>query len=185
MQVRRRTGILSGGEPVRHVWRPTRFVRVLIAARWPLRLMRARRSCGRRSWRGTVWRVGILRLRWCSIGSSSAGASRDYQQDGPWKQLERIRWLDAVASTLLVAETQICTSVASSRADILDPACFVTSAPHFGSSNTHHAMLLATLLWSNSDLLRTDAMAVRSRRRCLCGRDQRVGRSLACRVIAA
>jgi hypothetical protein len=95
------------------------------------------------------WYIALeVVLHWVRdrMSSSWAGASRDYQQDDPWTQLERIRWQDAAASTLPVAETQICTSAASSRADSLGAVCFVSFVPHLGRMNTLHARPLATLL---------------------------------------
>lgn len=127
-------------------------------------------------------------LRWLQtrvMGTSWAGAFRDSQPVYTWKQPERIRWQDAAVSSLPAAETQICTSVAKARADSLGAVCFVTSAPHLGSSNTHHAMPRARLLWSNSGLPRKDATVVHSRSHCLCEKDRCAGRSLAHKVIPA
>jgi hypothetical protein len=150
------------------------------------RRLRWQESAGHRM---ASWNIALeAELHWLQgrmMDTSRAGAFQDFQPAYPWKQLERFRWQDAAASSLPAAETQICTSVAKARADSLDAVRFVTSAPHLGSSSTHRAMPLATLLWSNSDPRRKDAMAVHFRRRCLCEKDRGVGHSIACRVIPA
>jgi hypothetical protein len=113
------------------------------------------------------------------------GAFQDFQQAFPWQQPARIRWQDAAVSSLPAAETRICTSVADSHADSLGAVCFVTFAPHLGSSNTHPAMPLARLLWSNSDPLKKDAVAVHSHRHCLCEKHRHAVHFLAGKAIAA